>query len=51
MGRLVVFIAGIIFIVGGIITLISDKNWQGALFLLAIGAGAVFFVFKGGSID
>ena len=46
MGRLVIILAGLLFIVAGIITLISDKNWQSALFLFAIGAAFLIFFFR-----
>lgn len=47
MVRLTIVIAGFLFIAGGLVTLFSNWNWQGALFLFAIGAGALIFVFKG----
>ncbi len=45
MGRLAVIVGGCIFIAAGIIVVFT--NWQGALFLLAIGVGLLLFAFKG----
>jgi hypothetical protein len=40
-------VGGFLFIAVSIITLISDKNWQGALLLFAIGAGLLLYAFRG----
>ena len=47
MSRLAIILGGCIFIAAGIVTLFSDLNWQGALFLLAIGIGLIIFFVKG----
>jgi hypothetical protein len=46
MAKLAIVIAGCLFVAGAIVTFFSNWNWQGALFLLAIGAGALIFVFR-----
>jgi hypothetical protein len=45
--RLAILIGGFLFIAAGIITLFSDRNWQGALFLFALGAALLVFFLKG----
>jgi hypothetical protein len=47
MSRLTVIIGGCIFVAAAIIALVSDHNWQGSLFLFAIGIGFLIFFFKG----
>jgi hypothetical protein len=47
MSRLVIIVAGCIFLAIAVIVLVSDKNWQGALLLAAIGAGLLLFIFRG----
>jgi hypothetical protein len=46
MEKLVIAIAGCLFIAGALVTFFSNWNWQGALFLLAIGVGALLFLFS-----
>lgn len=46
MSKLAIVIAGCLFIAGAIVTFFNDWNWQGALFLLAIGVGALIFTFR-----
>ncbi len=46
MSKLPVIIGGLMFVAVAFITLVSDKNWQGFLLLLAIGIG--FFIFLRG---
>lgn len=43
--RLGLIVGGLLFLVAGIITLFSG-NWQGALFLFAIGAGLVIYYLR-----
>ena len=47
MSKLVAIIGGCLFLAVAVIVLVSDKNWQGALLLAAIGAGLLLFVFRG----
>ena len=46
--KLAIIIGGCLFIAAGIVELING-NWQGALFLIAIGAGLVIFFLRGSS--
>lgn len=41
MTRFTIILGGFLFIAASIVTLISDKNWQSALFLFAIGAAFI----------
>ena len=47
MSSLAAIVGGFIFIAVSIIALVSDKNWQGALLLFAIGAGLLLYAFRG----
>jgi len=46
MSRLAIILGGCIFIAAGFVTLFSDWNWQGALFLWAIGIALIIFFVK-----
>jgi len=46
MNMLAIILAGLLFVAVGIIVLISDFNWQGALLLIAIGSGFILYFLK-----
>ncbi len=46
MGRLIIIIAGLLFIATGFVALFSDHNWQTAIFLFAIGIGFLVYFFR-----
>ena len=47
MARLILWVAGFIFIAAGIMVLIPNLNWQLAIILIAIGVGMLFFLTRG----
>lgn len=47
MARLVLWIAGFIFIAAGLMVLIPSMNWQLAIILIAVGVGILFFLRNG----
>jgi len=47
MSKLVTFVGGCLFLAAAVVALVWDKNWIGALFLAAIGAGLLLFGFRG----
>jgi len=47
MGGLTIIVGGCLFVAAGFVVLFSQFNWQGALFLFAIGIGFLLYAFKG----
>ena len=47
MGRLAIIVGGCVLIAAGFTVLFPEFNWQGALFLFAVGIGLLLFAFKG----
>jgi|GEM_PF-4533893 membrane protein implicated in regulation of membrane protease activity len=47
MARLAIIVGGCVLIAAGIVVLFPEFNWQGAIFLFAVGVGLLLFAFKG----
>lgn len=44
--RLVTIVLGFVLIAGGIVVLLKDFNWVGALFMIAVGLALTYFFKK-----